>query len=288
MKVTIFFLFTIILLTACATPIQETQFIFFGDQGLSTESSLLLQQISDDSIIIHLGDYDYLDRPDLFEKLYENSSAPLYAVAGNHDLPKWSQYLPFLQSKADQTTCYGDYGINYACEFEDVLVVFSGIGTKGSDHLAFLDSALTNSSAKWKVCAWHKNQRLMQVGGKKDEVGWDAYDICRAHGAIIATGHEHSYSRTFVMNNFTNQSVSSFNETLSIAPGETFAFVSGIGGKGVRVPKDDLDINAWWAKTYTANDGAKAGALFCTFGDVGFCEFKTEQGVVIDNFTIVT
>ena len=43
----------------------------------------------------------------------------------------------------------------------------------------------------WKICSRHKNQRAMQLGKKKDAVGWAAYEACREAGAIIATGQEY-------------------------------------------------------------------------------------------------
>ena len=43
---------------------------------------------------------------------------------------------------------------------------------------------------------WHKNQRILQVGSKSDEVGFEAYNRCAKMGAIIVTGHEHSYCRS--------------------------------------------------------------------------------------------
>ena len=53
----------------------------------------------------------------------------------------------------------------------------------------------------WKVCNWHQNQNKMQVGGKGDEMGWAVYEACRQKGAIIITGHEHTYHRTKTMTN---------------------------------------------------------------------------------------
>src|SRR5216110_1631698 len=46
---------------------------------------------------------------------------------------------------------------------------------------------LVTDNHVWKICSWHKNQRVMQVGGKADEMGWRVYETCKDHGAIIAT-----------------------------------------------------------------------------------------------------
>jgi len=46
-------------------------------------------------------------------------------------------------------------------------------------------------------------------------------------GAIVATGHEHSYSRSFLMSNITAQTVVSNNKSLPMVldKGQTFVFV---------------------------------------------------------------
>jgi hypothetical protein len=91
--------------------------------------------------------------------------------------------------------------------------------------------------------------RLMQVGGKPDEVSWDIYDICRKYGAIIATGHEHSYARSLLMSDFRTQTIANTdkNAPLELSPGKTFAFVSGIAGFDIRPFRDNLQNNPWWA-----------------------------------------
>ncbi len=70
----------------------------------------------------------------------------------------------------------------------------------------------------------------MQVGFKPTEVPLSTYDACRAEGAIIATAHEHSYSRTHLMSSFADQTILSTASEFGIGPGQTFAFVSGLGG----------------------------------------------------------
>ena len=79
-------------------------------------------------------------------------------------------------------------------------------------------------------------------------------------GAIIATGHEHSYSRTHLMDNFATQKfVKTPVGPLVIRKGRTFAFVSGLGGASVRVQKRG---DAWWAATYTKNPKRAAWRAF--------------------------
>ena len=133
----------------------------------------------------------------------------------------------------------------------------------------------------------------MQVGGKTDEVGWPAYEECRLAGAIIATGHEHSYSRTHLMSHFETQTIASFSSNLVLSQGETFAFVSGLGGASIRPQVDGLGANPWWASVYTADERAKFGALFCSFNvngseDKAACYFKDIDGNIVDSFNVIS
>ncbi len=130
----------------------------------------------------------------------------------------------------------------------------------------------------------------MQLGRKGNEVGWEPYEACRKGGAIIATGHEHSYSRTHLMDNFETQRVASTSGTLRIEEGITFAFVSGLGGRSIR--DQDRD-GPWWAAVYTSDQGANFGALFCTFfvdstRNRASCYFKDIDGNVPDRFELLS
>jgi len=124
----------------------------------------------------------------------------------------------------------------------------------------------------------------MQIGGKRNETGWGVYQACLDAGGIIATGHEHSYSRTYLMSDFENQTVVHKNNHLEIDEGQSFAFVSGLGGRGIR---DQERTGDWWAAEYSSTQNADYGALFCTFGESqGECYFKDISGAVPDSFTI--
>ncbi len=80
----------------------------------------------------------------------------------------------------------------------------------GSDHAEYIQEELSENNSIWSIiCSWHKNMRLTQVGGKENETGWAVYDECRKGGAIIATGHEHSYSRTLTLSNVKSQDIHS-------------------------------------------------------------------------------
>lgn len=55
------------------------------------------------------------------------------------------------------------------------MFVLSGVGTMGDNHPQFINKAFTQFPAVWRGCSWHKNMKLMQLGGKSDETGWAVY-----------------------------------------------------------------------------------------------------------------
>lgn len=101
---------------------------------------------------------------------------------------------------------------------------------EGNGHTAFIHETLTlNAHIPWKFCIWHKNQQKLQTGDKSDETGYEVYETCRRHGAIVFTSHEHTYERTHLLSSFENQTIVSKSKTLHVKPGHSFAVVSGLG-----------------------------------------------------------
>ncbi len=97
---------------------------------------------------------------------------------------------------------------------------------------------------------------------------------------------------TSLMDGFETQSIASTSNTLEIERGKNFAFVSGIGGRSVRVQNDTRAAREWWAVVHTATQGAKYGSLCCTFNDggeedQGHCYVKASNGVVADEFDLL-
>jgi len=198
-----------------------------------------------------------------------------------------------LERAGVQQYCEGEVGVQHACYYQGLYMVLSGVGTWGLGHPDYIDAAFSAVPAAWKVCGWHKNQRLFQLNTKSDETGYAVYDTCRQHGAIVATGHEHSYSRTFAMASFSEQVIANYNETVTLRPGETFCFVSGLGGQSIREWDDELAANPWWAAKGAVQNDVSDGALFCTFKvngqpDRAHCTFRDTRNVTFDDFDIVT
>jgi predicted phosphodiesterase len=238
---------------------------------------------------------------------------PVLGADGNND--DWSQYQPFFQARLggmglNRTLISGD---EYGLRFGGVQWVI--LGERG--NASFVRTQFASADDAWRVCMWHKNMHDMQTGGKRDEMDWATYRACQEAGAIIATGHEHAYARTLTLTDLGNRAAghgaTGSPDRLEIGPGQTFVFVSGLGGHSLRdyeCAKHDDDT--WWATVYTSNYYLKAGttvakscakgstvvqrytygALFITFnagGDPNTAEayFKTIDGETIDTFAIV-
>lgn len=285
---------------AGAVPEPNTRVIFMGDQGVRSTSTSVLRQMKafNPAFIMHSGDFDYVNSPSQWEAQLDSELGPDYpyfATIGNHDVSSWTTYQSNLVARlrrfGGDKFCNGDYGVNMVCNYKGILFVLSGVGTRGSGHVDYLNSAFAATPAVWKFVSWHKNQRLMQVGGKSDEVGWPIYEATLANGAIVATGHEHSYSRTYNMLSFQRQTVASQDAVMTIKPGQSFAFVSGLGGESIRSYSSNLQNNPWWAATAASNDGVRDGALYCTFNVDGdprkaTCDQIDTAGRKWDTFTI--
>jgi hypothetical protein len=257
-------------------------------------------------MLIILGDFDYEDNPNGWDAMLTQrlgADFPVFAVVGNHDEDRWPQYREKLTSRLSRfsgANCRGDYGVNAACSYQGLFFILSGAGTMGSGHAAFIRDQLAADDSVWSVCAWHKNQTALQLGDKDNDVGWDAYEECRKGGAIIATGHEHSYQRTKTLSNTQSQTVDPAWPSpteLRVGGGSTFVFVSGLGGRSIRdqnrcaPTRPPFGCNGIWASIYTEDQNADHGALFIDFhvdGDPRRARgyFKNIRGQVVDSFTI--
>jgi hypothetical protein len=307
------------------TPQTNVVIAFMGDQGNGSNADAVLNLIKNEGAqaVVHNGDFDYADNPTAFENRINailGANFPYYAVIGNHDAAAWggtngySAKLVARVARVPAMNCAGEIGVKANCNFGGVHLIESCIGTSelrsscganAADQVSFIQSSLAASTAPFKICNWHKNQNDMQTGSKGNEVGWQAYQACVNAGAIVATGHEHSYERTRILTavGSGNHGVTGAFETMNTAPGQSFVFVSGLGGVDIR----DFDgsghnDDTWWATTYASNrwykngtlqpaTSASYGALFIRFHDGGNVKravayFKDLNGRLIDEFTI--
>ncbi len=277
---------------------------FIGDSAASGSFQSVLNLIKGENaqMVIHQGDMDYSDGPQTWMNMVNNTlgtTFPYLASDGNHDEWDADGYAAFFKDRLTKlgiTPPSGTLSPSYTATYKGLKIVFS----QEDGDPSFIDTQLKPDTHIWKICSWHKNMKLMQIGGKTDEQGWPDYETCRKYGAIIATGHEHSYERTKTLINTQTQIVDSTcsdPKNVCVAPGKTFVFVSGMGGNGIR--NQDLCLpttypygcKGEWASIYTADQSAKAGALFIIFNYNGVPNkahgyFKNISGQIIDEFTI--
>ncbi len=283
-------------------PEKEVKVAFFGDQGVAASSKEVLQLVKKEEaeLIVNLGDFDYEDNPDKWYKnLTDNLGIdfPIIAAAGNHDMKLWATYKQKIEGhikNIPNLACEGTVGTKWRCNYKGIIFVMvaPGLTETKTDHANYIKDTLSKSKNLWNICAWHMDQKKMQLGEKDDQVGWGVYEKCREGGAIVATAHEHSYQRTVLMRDFKNQKIASTStSSIQISKGKTFAFVSGLGGESIRPQKQPTD--PWWASIYTADQKANYGALFCTFNvhdkpRQADCYFKNIDGKVVDTFSITS
>ena len=295
---------------AAEGPPPEFKIAFIGDQGLSPSAEAVLQLIRDEGAdaVVHAGDFDYQYDPAAWDAQIDailGADFPYFASSGNHDKGAFlgpGGYQERLEARLDRLgiTWEGDLGVQSSLSYGGIRIILTApkdFGAGDGFHNLYIRDRLAEDASIWRISAWHRNMRLMQVGGKGDDTGWGVYEESRRGGAIVATAHEHSYSRTHLLAHCATQSVASTSDTLVLAAdapgtpadeGRSFVFVSGLGGRSIR--SQELD-GPWWASIHTSSQGANHGALFGVFhhqGDPRLARFyfKDLDGVVADEFLV--
>ena len=295
------------------TTTANLKIAFMGDQGLGPNAIAVLNLIKAEGAqaLLHSGDFEYTDNPAAWEAQINGvlgPDFPYFVVIGNHDELAWGGpggYQQYVINRFNRLgiSWSGDLGVQSTFHYRGLFFVLTapgvGNGFDNGGNATYIKDQLALDRSVWSVCGWHKNMKLMQVGGKEDEAGWSVYEEARKGGAIIATAHEHSYSRTHGLSSMTNQTIASTSNILELTKGNSFAFVSGLGGHSVR---PQFLTGGWWASvaasTCISGDpvcqpNAKPGALFGVFNVDGqpnkaFFYFKDISGRIVDSFTVIS
>jgi predicted phosphodiesterase len=278
---------------------------FIGDQGLGSDARAVLAMCVSEGAdaIVHLGDFDYSDDPAAWEDQMNAvlpACFPYFAVAGNHDENEFAGYQDVIEARMNcaGVPWHGSAGDQFAFTYQGVYFVLTTPGLLGggdADYVADRLASPESQAAAWRVSGWHVLMRNLQIGGKGDESGWPVYENSRLGGAIVATAHEHSYERTNLLSDMSDQVVE--GDELVISEGKTFAFVSGIGGESIRNQErcfptsPPYGCNGTWATIYAEEQGANHGALFLEFNSEGdpcraYGYFKDISGNVPDQFFV--
>jgi predicted phosphodiesterase len=284
-------------------------FVGDTDDGSDYTSVLNLVATEGAQALVTAGDMTYTSNPDAWWAATESrlgQSFPIFLARGNHDDASWSGFLPEAANHlGGATRTAGPHNAAYKTQFKGLDLVTIKLG----DTATTVNNLFGSDTNVWKVCAWHQNQAKMQVGGKGDEMGWAVYEACRQKGAIIITGHEHTYHRTKTMTNTQTQTIDptcSSGGSVCVGPGRTYVTVVGTGGTGLRAqirctptastaPFATLNTSdpscPIWASIYTTNQGANYGAQFIVFNVDGnpkkaHAYFKNVAGQIIDSFDV--
>jgi hypothetical protein len=215
---------------------------------------------------------------------------PYFVSKGNHDVDWNSTLGPGLR---DRMTRWGitpenndPTKPNYSVVYRGLKMVIVTDSETSPTRASYIDNRLTGDQHIWKVCSWHKNQRATNVATKGDEMGWQVYETCRMHGAIVAQGHSHTYSRSKTIINDTLQTVDptcSSPFDICISRGRHIFLDSSLGGRGTRTLDSTWSAKPYWASTYSGS----YGALFVDFNVDGNPRkargyFKTTGNTIID------
>jgi hypothetical protein len=306
---------------AAGLPPPGTKIAFIGDQDDDSESEAVLQLILDEGAeaIVHAGDFDYGDRPASWGTMLDDMLGPCFpyfAVLGNHDIVPFYTASGYQDRLEARMNCAGipwtgDLAVRSSHYWRGIFFVMSAPGvfadTGDAVDAPYVRQKLAADTSAWRISVWHLLMETLQVGGKDDESGWGVYEESRRAGAIVATGHEHSYGRTHALSSFPNRTIASTSNTIALRrdkpataadEGVSFAFYSGLGGRSIRDQERCLPATPpygcpEWASVYASNQGANFGALFGEFnwnGDpcLAHFYFKDVDGVVADEFFVRT
>lgn len=285
---------------ATAAQAAPLKVAFIGDQGVGEHAESVLSLIANEGtdLLLIQGDLGYKENTATTWEAHLNnhlgSDFPVLTLVGNHENFEWPLYQRLIQKRIDRISglsCTGNTGVKAKCSYGNIelVQVAPGIdevsGISGDDNYAeFIESSFAGDSDRWRICSWHKPHRMLQTGSKNGPSQWETYDACLDAGAMVALAHEHAYSRTHLLSDFSTQKVVHTGSEMQLKPGQSFAFVSGLGGREVRSQYRGGD---YFASIYTSDQGAKAGALFCEFEDkTADCYFKAINGAVPDQFSL--
>lgn len=275
----------------------QVKIAFVGDQGNNNKTDRVYQLILSEGAeaLCVQGDFDYDNSPEQWEtRMTSNLGAdyPVFASLGNHDKGKAAEYQQKMRERLNRIgiTWDGIIGEKSSLTYRGVFILLVAPGVKGSEHDIYLREKLSTTKAVWRIASWHKNRKILNTGGKGDDVDVSVYEAARLGGAMIINGHEHSYQRTHGLSKIEKSSVTVANtsNTLKLDGSQTFVAVSGLGGKGIRNQDKDGEH---WAAIATSDQGVNFGALFGEFGVSGdprlaHFYFKDIDGTVWDDFFV--
>jgi len=303
---------------------------FVGDMDTEKVEQVygLIRDEGDVSAVVLNGDLDYAQEHQAWRQRFERflGDTPFYVTVGNHDTWTWRDYQEQTREHyliSNTTECRGTIGVREACMHKGLGLLLSGVGSScgglQQEHTPFFEMTLqrfVEKNVTWRICIFHMNQRRLQLGNKKDSVGWDKYQACLKHGAMIITSHEHQYGRTHELDRVSEEDIhvshqvptgSDSSHAIRVGRGRSFVVLTGIGGRSVRSPSQARISDGFWAANWGNDwDGTVQeirsidvneapapthGAFFCSFHVLGdprlaHCYMKDILGRLADEFYV--
>ncbi len=276
---------------------------FIGDTAAGRDFKRVLELIKAENsdLVMVQGDLTYGNSAADWFKAIDNAinedapgstakvTIPYFVSKGNHDVD-WQSLGSGLKARLGQWSLAPTHNdpttINYAVAYKGLQMVMVGDReTSSPTRNEYIEQRLAEDRHIWRICSWHKNQRNSNVGPKGDEMGWTIYETCRKHGALVAQGHSHTYSRSKTLISSSNQTIDPTCNgpfDLCVGPGKDFFFDSSVGGNDVRA------LNAVASKPhFGAAYAGDYGALFIEFNVDGDARrargyFKNVGGTIVD------
>lgn len=179
-----------------------------GDSGRRLDAvadAMDVTEADDDyAALLLLGDIVYPSgEPDrLDEVVYRpfagvlDGDTEVLGVLGNHDI---------IHGEGDQMMAdLGMDGRYWSKTFDDVTVVGLDANTLDQTQLDFLDQALAETTATWKIVLLHHPPYSAGYQGSSIETREATAPILARHGVqLVLSGHDHDYQRSVVMDGVT-------------------------------------------------------------------------------------
>jgi 3',5'-cyclic AMP phosphodiesterase CpdA len=156
--------------------------------------------------LVLLGDnvYPYGDPAKLDEYVFRpfaavlDSGAALYSITGNHDALADDGGLA-------QQRALGMPGFWWSETFDDILLIgLDSNRVDDPDQMAFLESTLIASDAKWKIVAVHHSPYSAGYQGSSHDVRDVFTPVFERYGvSLVLSGHDHDYQRSEPINGVT-------------------------------------------------------------------------------------
>src|SRR5262249_22229393 len=137
------------------------------------------------------------------------------------------------------------------CRFDwnGIRFILTTPGLGDSSAATYIHDQAAATTVPWVLAIFHQQQHLMQIGSKGDTTGWAVYEQARQQGVTIWNGHEHSYGRTHLLSDMTNQVVADNTSPYTITKGHSLVVQTGLGGNSIR-PQSSQATLPYWGDVY--------------------------------------